>query len=304
MPDEGLFFYEPFSSFYTRGFKVGRILYEGKTGFQHVLCLQNAMFGKVLFLDGKIQSAQIDERIYHEALVHPAMMTHPKPQKVLVIGGGEGATVREVLKHGTVGEAVMVDIDEELVRICKKHLPEWSGGSLEDSRTRLLFMDAHEFITGTAEKFDVVISDLTEPLAEGPAALLFSMEFFTRILDILKDDGVFVVQAGGADPCSMGFFCSCAKTVQRVFPRASPYTAFVFSFGLPWGFVLGSKKGDPSELSEARIGKRCQDRDFSDDFMFYSPAVHRALFSLPPYLCKEMGRARLITERNPYLWKL
>lgn len=302
MKKKNHFFYEEFSPNYVRGFKVDRLLYDGETKYQRVTCIHNKLFGKVLFLDEKIQSAQIDERIYHESLVHPAMMVHPDPRKVLVLGGGEGATVREVFKHSTVKEVTMVDIDEELVHICRDQLPEWSDGAYEDQRTRLIIGDARQFCFETEETYDVVISDLTEPLEEGPSIYLFTKEYYTRIIDLLNDNGVFVLQAGSIDPCYNEFFCSCVKTVESVFPLAKPYWTFVFSFGLPWGFVLGAKNKDSCSKAEYELEERWQERELPE-LEFYHSGLHAALFVLPAYLEKRIDLGRVLTDSKPYVWK-
>jgi len=296
------FFYEEFSPNYVRDFKVGRLLYDGETKYQRVKCIENELFGKVLFLDEKIQSAQIDERIYHESLVHPAMMAHPNPQKVLVVGGGEGATIREVFKHSMVTEVTMVDIDEELVQICREHLPEWSDGAFDNPKTRLIVGDARQYCFETEEKFDVVISDLTEPLEKGPSMYLFTKEIYTRIFDVLSDNGIFVLQAGSADPHYNEFFCSCVKTVESVFPHVLPYWNFMFSFGLPWGFVLGAKNKDTCRLTESEMVERWNDRKLPE-LEFYRPGLHKGLFALPAYLKRGIDRGRVLTDGEPYVWR-
>ena len=140
--------------------------------------METASYGKVLVLDARIQSSVADDFIYHEVLVHPVMMLHPRPESVLVIGGGEGATLREILKYGSVKRAVMVDIDQEVVEACKIHLPELHQGAFEDPRVAVLHEDARGWLESTSERFDVAIVDLTEPLEAGPACLLFTREFY------------------------------------------------------------------------------------------------------------------------------
>lgn len=302
MTDEGLFYTEVFTHDYVRKFKVEKIFFEGRTKFQYVQCFSNALFGKVLFLDRKIQSAQVDEYIYHESLVHPAMMTHPKPQRVLVLGGGEGATLREVYRHSTVESITMVDIDEELVGICRKHLPEWSDGAYEDTRTRLVIGDARQFVEETQDKFDVIISDLTEPLEESPSVYLFTKEFFEKINKILYDNGVFVMQAGSTDPTYHEFFTSCAKTLGSVFPTVRPYWTFVFSFGGPWGFVVASKKEDPLDLEKNDLKERTDSRRIKG-LKFYHDGLHKGFFALPGYLVKDQEKGRVLTDREPFIWE-
>jgi spermidine synthase len=302
MTDKELFYSEAFTHDYVRKFKVENIFFEGRTKYQYVQCFSNALFGKVLFLDKKIQSAQVDEYVYHESLVHPAMMTHLKPQRVLVLGGGEGATLREVYRHSTIESITMVDIDEELVGICKKHLSEWPEGAYEDKRTRLVIGDARQFVEETVEKFDVVISDLTEPLEEGPSVYLFTKEFYQEIDKVLDDDGVFVLQAGSTDPTYHEFFASCAKTLNHVFPIVRPYWTFVFSFGCPWGFVAASKREDPLDLAENDLKKRADSRRIKG-LKFYHEGLHKGFFALPGYLVKGLEKGRVLTDREPFIWE-
>ncbi|MCP2521119.1 fused MFS/spermidine synthase, partial [SCandidatus Aminicenantes bacterium Aminicenantia_JdfR_composite] len=215
---EGIWFIQKYTDNATFQYLVKEIYFSGKTKYQKVDIVQVFLFGKSLFLDDKIQSAEVDEFVYHEALVHPAMIAHPNPEKILIIGGGEGATLREVLKHTTVKKAIMVDIDEELVKLCAKHMPEWSNGAFEDSRTEVIFDDARKFIENTDQKFDVIISDLTEPLEQGPSIYLFTREFYKKIYNILNENGVLVVQSGSADPYYNCFFASVYKTLEEIFP--------------------------------------------------------------------------------------
>jgi spermidine synthase len=303
MAGKGAYLFEPFTESFGRRLKVEKYYYQGKTRYQFVQCFYNQFLGKVLFLDKKIQSAQIDEYIYHESLVQPALITHPAPREVLVIGGGEGATLREVLRHSTVEKAVMVDIDRELVELCQKYLPEWSEGAFSNPRTDLVFEDARRFVEETRERFDVIISDLTEPINQGPSVFLFTEEFFSKNFEALKKDGLFVVQAGSADPYYNQFFCSLVKTLENVFPIVRPYWTFVLSFSAPWGFVLASKTKDPLELDEKEIALRMRDRAV-ENLRYYHPGFHQSYFALPFYLVKSLKQGKVLTDRKPFIWKL
>ncbi|MEB3859710.1 MAG: spermidine synthase, partial [Desulfurococcales archaeon] len=150
-------------------FSVRRVLYWGKSRYQEIVVLEYEELGKALVLDGKTQSTEYDEFVYHEALVQPAMVLHGNPERVLVLGGGEGATVREVLKFKSVREVVMVDIDEEVVRVSREMLPEWHAGAFDDPRLRLVIGDGYEYVEGSGESFDVIIADLADPIEAGPA---------------------------------------------------------------------------------------------------------------------------------------
>jgi spermidine synthase len=222
---------------------------------------------------------------------------------VLVIGGGEGATIREVLRHSTVEKVIMVDIDSELVELCQKYLPEWSDGAFSDPKTNLIFEDAHSFVEKTEEKFDVIISDLTEPIAHGPSVFLFTEEFFSKNFEVLKEDGLFVLQAGSADPSYNHFFCSLVKTLEKVFPIVRPYWTFVLSFSMPWGFVLASKTKDPLDLDEKVIAQRMRERAVSK-LKYYHPGFHQSYFALPLYLVESLKQGKVLTDKKPFIWKL
>ena len=142
--------------------EIGEIIVKGKTPFQEYLFFQSKMHGVCISLDGDIQSCESDEGIYHESLVHPAMLAHPNPQTVLIMGGGEGATAREVLRHKSVKKVVMVDIDEEFVELCKEHIPSWGADAFADERLELLYMDINVYLKECKEKFDIVIGDLID----------------------------------------------------------------------------------------------------------------------------------------------
>ena len=304
MKEEGLYFFEKYAESIARAIRVDELYYQGNTQHQFVQIFRNAFLGKVLFLDQKIQSAQADEYIYHESLVHPALFTHPSPRRTLIIGGGEGATLREVLRHACIEKAVMVDIDKQLVELSKQYLPEWSQGAFADPRARLIFGDARRFLEESEEKFDVIVSDLTEPIESGPSVYLFTKEFFAEVFESLSENGVFVLQAGNADPFYYQFFASCAKTLEKIFPVVRPYWTFILSFGFPWGFVLAAKKDDPLSLSSRAIEKAVNSRKVRD-LRYYHPRSHESFFSLPFYLINGLSKqGRVLTHDKPYIWKL
>lgn len=303
MTSEGSYFFEQFTDNSTRGFRIDKLYYQGKTRYQYVQCFYNQYLGKVLFLDDKIQSAQIDEFVYHESLVHPVLILHPSPKDVLVLGGGEGATIREVLKHNTVERVTMVDIDKELIELCQKYLPEWSEGAFSDPRADLIFADARPFVEKTKKKFDVIISDLTEPVEKGPSVYLFTKEFFKKIFEVLKEDGLFVLQAGGTDSYYNQFYCSLARTLEEIFPVIQPYWTFVLSYGLPWGFILASRKEDPVALDEREIARRMRKRGVKN-LKYYHPGMHKGYFALPLYLMKDLKKGKILSDKKPYIWRL
>jgi spermidine synthase len=302
MAGQGFYFIEPFTEDFLRVLKVEKVLFQGKTKYQLVHCFKSRIFGKMLFLDGRIQSAQVDEAIFHETLVHPGLVLHPRPRKVLILGGGEGATLREVLRHNCVERAIMVDLDRKLVEICRHFLPEWSEGAFSHRRASLIFRDARQYVEKTKQKFDVVVSDLTEPLRGSPSIPLFTKEFFARIYAVLGKEGVFVLQAGSADPYYFHFFASCVRTLGAVFPVVRPYWTFMFSFSLPWGFVLATKKADPLALKEEDIARRLREREVKH-LRFYHPRLQQGFFSLPAYLIRAIKKGRILKDEAPFIWE-
>ena len=301
MNPEGLWFKEIFTDNLLFGYRVRDVLFSGQSKFQKIDILDLYAYGKTLFLDNKIQSAEIDEYIYHEALVQPAMFVHPEPKSALIIGGGEGATLREVLKHGTVEKAVMVDIDGELVDASRKYLPEWSAGAYEDSRSKLVIDDARKYIFETDEKFDVVISDLTEPLEEGPSKFLFTLEFYKKVHEILTDSGVLVVQSGSAVQTYNDLAASIYVTLKELFNFVKVYTVYIESFQMLWAFTIASKSADPETIGLDDLENRAKVRGVGN-LRFYLPKYHRGLFNIPRYLDERLPEGRVLTDDNPYIW--
>jgi spermidine synthase len=278
---------------------IEEVLYSGQTKFQSAEIIRSGSFGKCLVLDGKIQSSEADEFIYHEALVQPAMLTHPRPEVVFIAGGGEGATLREVLAHKTVKRVVMVDIDEEVVALCQKFLPNYSRGSFKDKRTELLHTDAREYLARSRELFDIIIIDLPDPIEEGPAYLLYTVEFYHLVRDRLTADGIISVQAGSAALTELLNLASVNKTLKSVFPIVSSYQTDVPCFGGPWGFCLASLNLNPVQLSPSEVDNRISARQLGH-LRFYDGLTHQGIFSLPKHLRKELSRqGRLITDNQP-----
>jgi spermidine synthase len=278
--------------------RVRRVLYSGATRYQRVELLDTYDFGVCLILDGKLQSSAADEWIYHEALVHPAMVTHPHPRRVAIIGGGEGATAREVLKHGCVEEVVMVDIDREVVELAKRKLRFMHRGALSHPKLSLAFMDGRRFLEEARQSFDVIIVDVTDPLAGGPSYLLFTKEFYDLALKKLGEEGVLATQATSTT-YSIACFASIAKTMASSFPIARAYRAWVPSYASEWGFVVGSKLHDPAELSVKTVAKRLRERSVKE-LKFYTARLHRQLFTHPKHLERALKeRGRLIRDGQP-----
>ncbi|MCI0547448.1 MAG: polyamine aminopropyltransferase [Candidatus Rokubacteria bacterium] len=281
---------------------IGRTIASRQTKFQLMEIMETLSYGKCLVLDGRIQSSQADEFIYHEALVHPGLLAHPRPVRAMVIGGGEGATVREVLRYPTITSCLMVDIDGEVVEECKRHLPEMHRGAFADPRTRLLHEDARAHLEKTAERFDLIVIDLVEPLEEGPACLLFTREFYTLVRDRLTDEGVMTMQAGMTKVNELGFYCAIYRTLREVFPVVAPYQAFISCFGTPWGFMAASKGQDPRAQTAAEIDRLIAERLPAADLGYWDGRAHLHSFSVPKFLARALERSeRVITDAHPLI---
>lgn len=284
---------------FVQSHRIEEVLYSGRTEYQDVRILRSESLGKCLVLDNKIQSTDADEFIYHEALVQPAMVTHPCPETVFIAGGGEGATLREVLTHKSVKRVVMADLDEQVVTLCKEYLPEHSRGAFEDSRTELYHVDAREYLANSKDKFDVIIIDLPDPIDEGPAYLLYTREFYRLVSDRLTENGIISVQSGSAMLTELLNLRAVNNTLQSVFPIVCICTAHVPCFGSHWGFCMASPNLNPALLSPVDVDNRISARGLAG-LKFYDGVTHQGMFSLPKYLRKVLAeQARLITDNEP-----
>ncbi|GMV88647.1 MAG: hypothetical protein AMXMBFR81_15780 [Chthonomonas sp.] len=301
----GMFVCETHTEAAVWQYTVDKFLVAGKTPYQEYQICEVPRFGKTLFLDYHIQSSIMDEYVFHECMSQPAMMLHPNPKKVMVAGGGEGATLREALRHPTVEEAVMVDIDEELVNMVKEHMPEWHQGAFEDPRTTLLHTDARKYLAeNKGANFDVILSDLPNPIDGGPAVYLFTKEYFQICADAMSEDGVFAMQAGCANENYPQCFACCHATLEAMkefFPHVAGYYGIVTTFFMPWGFILASKKHDPLAFTLDQLEKRFKERNVVN--RYYTPRFHHAMFTLPEYMHRAIEEhGRVLTDAEPYVW--
>ena len=289
---EGNWFYDHVNPDMVQLHRIKQVLYSGKTEFQSIEIIESGSFGRCLVLDGKIQCSEADEFIYHEALVHPPMITHPQPEKVFIAGGGEGATLREVLAHQSVKRVVMVDIDKEVIDICRKFLPSLHQGSFDDSRLELHYADARKHLKQRGDKFDVVILDLPEPMAEGPACLLHTKEFYELIRHRLTSQGILCLQAGCSVWGNHSYFTALVHTLKAVFPLVFPYQTQVPSYGGMWGFAFASQWLNPLHLTADEVNRRISAKT-KRSLRFYDGLTHRGMFLLPKHL-----RAAIDTEKK------
>jgi spermidine synthase len=269
---------ETYDDVITR-YRVRDTIFKGKTPFQDVLIVDTNAHGRMLLLDGVVQTTEADEFVYHEMMTHVPMLAHPGPERALVVGGGDGGILREVLRHPGVKQAVLVEIDEQVIELCRQHMPMISKGSLDDPRVRIVVDDGAKFVAETDEQFDVVVVDSPDPV--GPAKVLFSREFYENLQRVLAPCGFLSRQTGVA-------FLAC-KELKDAYGLARE----LFSHCMPYLFTVPTYVGGPfSSLlcanEEAALpGPEEIEQRFSAAGLvtrYYSPAVHTAAFQLPPFV--------------------
>jgi len=259
-----------------RGFKVGRVLYSGQSPFQSIELLDNEWLGRVLLLYGSVMLTEREEFCYHEMIAHPALFAHPAPRRVMIVGGGDGCTLREVLRHPCVTEAVQVEIDRQVCDVSRRFLSDLNRGALDDPRATLVFQDAMAYVAEPGPAFDVILSDTSDPV--GPAEVLFQKGFHQRVFDRLAPDGVFVCQTESP------FFHEAEirdvyRSLREVFPVVRMYLAHLpmYPSGC-WSFAFCSKGLDPvAALDPARVAAA------DLPLRYYTADVHRGAFALPAF---------------------
>ena len=262
--------------------RIREVFYSGKTAYQKVEVLDSELFGRSLVLDGKTQSTERDEHIYHETLVHPAMLCHPNPKEVFIGGGGEGGTLREVLAHTSVERATMVDLDPEVVALCKEYLPNHHRGSFDDPRTNLLHEDARAYLQNTSDLYDVIILDLVDPLEGGTAALLYTQEFYALAKARLNPDGVLVTQSGPAGLLSFTeCFTTIFNTLSSLFENTKAVQVHVPAFQTLWGFTIASDTAF-RQLTEHEVEADLA-RRLLKQLKYYDGESHRSMHALSKF---------------------
>ncbi|KAG6409531.1 hypothetical protein SASPL_127571 [Salvia splendens] len=240
-------------------FALNRVLHKGTSEFQDIALLDTKHFGKVLVIDGKMQSAEFDEFIYHECLIHPALLCHPNPKTMFIMGGGEGSAAREALRHRSLEKVVMSDIDQEVVDFCKTHLTANHEAFL-NMKLDLVINDAKAELEERQEKYDIIVGDLADPVEGGPCYQLYTKSFYEDILKPkLNNKGIFVTQAGPAGVFThKEVFSSIYNTIKQVFKYVRAYTAHVPSFADTWGWVIASDY--PLSIEAGKMDKKIGER--------------------------------------------
>lgn len=278
---------------------ITRVLVHRRTAYQEMLIADVGAQGRALVLDGKWQSCTVDEFLYHEPLVHPAMIHQGGPRRVLILGGGEGATAREVLRWNTVERADMVDIDGEVVAACREHLTEMHQNAFDDRRLEVRIEDALKVLDDVREPWDVIISDLSDPIEEGPSFRLFTKEYFEQVKQALHPDGAFVLQAGPVSPNDLKMHACLVRTMRTVFDHVESYASFVPTYAAPWGFALASAnpihtRPEPADVDE--LLAKCT----RGGFRMLDGITLLGLFQIPLHLRNAIRDAdRVYTLKDP-----
>lgn len=263
------------------GFRIEEEIYKGKTEFQDIYIFKSLGFGRVMTLDGIVQLSECDEFIYHEMIVHVPLLSHPNAQRILIIGGGDGGTLREVSKH-PVKEIVMVDLDRGVVDISKQYLPFVSAGSFSDKRLQLNFADGIKFIEQYSDYFDVIIVDCTDPI--GPGKVLFGMDFYKKLFAALKKDGIAMFQLGPFLDFDL-FVEDSAQKLKKLFASIHPVRLCMpsYSCGSEYCFMAASKQVDLKKIKTSVIDRRLKVRlgGKAKKLKYYTPEVHSASLVMP-----------------------
>ncbi len=254
--------------------------------YQRVEVYDTQQFGKLFRLDGRLMTSEGEEFVYHECMTHPALLTHPNPQSVLVIGGGDGGSSEEIFKHPSVKRIVMAELDPVVIDISRKWLREIHKGALDDPRLEIKLGDGFEYVKSCTEKFDLVVLDLTDP--DTPAFRLYSEEFFRMCQRVLSPGGIMTMHLG-SPVYQAATVRKNAANLRKVFKQVHPMALFIPLYGSLWCLGIASDSANPRALSSEAVTQRMRERRLAG-LKYYNAEVHAALFCLPTFV-REMTDA-------------
>jgi spermidine synthase len=261
-------------------FRASEMLFEKQTPFQDLAVYEFPSWGRVLRLDGVFQTSDKDEFLYHEPLAHIPGLCMNGPKKALVIGGGDGGAIEEILKYPTVKEVVMVELDRDVVDTSKKYLPAISKGAFDNPKTKLLIEDGVAYIQNCKEKFDLVILDLTDPF--GPSVSLYTQEFYNSVNNILSENGAFTLHI--ESPISRPtLFQGIYQTLKSVFRFVTPMLNYVPMYGTLWAYAMASQVHNPLALDKNLIKDRLKAFELPD-LQFINENTYFGILSMPNYV--------------------
>ena len=273
-------FDETLHSGYHQGFRVKDVLFESKTEHQHLVIFESVDFGRVMALDGVIQTTERDEFVYHEMLAHVPLFAHGAAKDVLIIGGGDGGLLREVLRHPEIERAVQVEIDQAVIDMCVEYLPRHPNGAYENPKAEIVIGDGIDYVRNCDRQFDVILSDSTDPI--GPGEVLFTSPFYEGIKRCLKPGGVFAAQNGVAfmQPDEVS---TTHKRLSPLFDDCHFYAAAVPTYvGGIMTFAWASDNAALRSVPAETIAQRVKDSGIKT--RYYTPALHSGSFALPQYI--------------------
>lgn len=280
--------YETLHANFGQYFSVEQVLYREKTEHQDLVIFENPVLGRVMALDGVVQTTERDEFIYHEMMTHVPLLAHGQARKVLIIGGGDGAMLREVCRHQDVEQITMVEIDAGVVEFCRQYLPNHNAGAYDDPRFKLVIDDGVNFVSQSDEKFDVIISDCTDPI--GPGESLFTSAFYEGCARCLNEGGIFVAQNGVCFLQQEEAVNSHTK-LSQYFNDVSFYQAAIPTYyGGIMTFAWASQNPALRQLDVTTLQQRFHQSGL--DCRYYNPAIHAGSFALPQYLLNALNVSR------------
>lgn len=260
--------------------RIDRVLFRDQTEHQDLIIFENERFGRVLTLDGVVQTTEGDEFVYHEMMAHVPIVAHGAARRVLVVGGGDGGMAREVLKHQAVEKVTMVEIDRGVVDMSREHLPSLSAGAFDDPRLDLVIADGARFVAETAERFDVIIVDSTDPI--GPGEVLFTAAFYSNCKRCLTPGGIVVTQ-NGVPSLQGSEVTNSWNRLGRSFGDVWFYVAAVPTY--QGGFMtLGWASDDPAKRRHDVATIEARFAPLGIATRYYTPAIHQACFALPKFV--------------------
>jgi spermidine synthase len=278
---------ETFNPHFRCSLECDAVLYEGHTGFQDLIIFENATFGRVMVLDGVIQLTEKDEFIYHEMMAHVPLFSIGNARNVLIIGGGDGGVLREVLKHKSIASVVHCEIDGAVVEMSRKFLPSISRGAFDDPRLELIIGDGIQFVRDTDRRFDAIIVDSTEPI--GPAKVLFTEDFFAACQRCLAPRGVLIGQ-NGLPFLYPEHLSESGETLRKLYADAACFLCCQPTyFGGPFALAWAANDPKTRAVTNATLAKRYEAGGFPT--RYYNPQVHTSSFILPNYIADAWNAA-------------
>ncbi|MEX0583745.1 MAG: polyamine aminopropyltransferase [Sneathiella sp.] len=266
---------------------VEKVIYREKTDLQDLMIFENSQFGRVMSLDGAVQTTEKDEFIYHEMFVHVPLLAHGKVRRVLVVGGGDGGAARQLMKHKNVA-VTLVDIDRTVIELSRKYMPTVSGGAFDDPRLELVIADGCKFVKETDAQWDVIIVDSTDP--HGPGEVLYTEEFYRDCKSCLNDGGIIITQ-NGVPFVQESELRESYDRLGGLFTDVTFYLAAIPSYvGGVMAYGWATDDTDHRKTSLAKLAQRFIEAEIETDY--YTPEVHQAAFALPLHIQKMLTRER------------